>query len=80
VLGEGSSGAGGVKSTISAGGGGGSSGSAGTNSNVSPFGGGGQYGGGSSGFGSAASGGAVRIIWGAGVITREFPSTNTGNL
>jgi hypothetical protein len=43
---------------------------------------GGRYGGGGGGGGSPGAGGVggVRIIWGAGLVTRAFPSTNTGDL
>lgn len=83
LLGEGSNGAGGTRSTgIAGGGGGGSGGNNGGQSTVSTAGNGGSYGGGygksipAVGDGSSG-GGAVRIIWGSG---RAFPSTNTGNL
>lgn len=92
ILGEGSSGAGGISSTNNnscQGGGGGSGGTAG--SSASQFaipGSGGLYGGGGGAFlvdqyyygdkiTYAGGGGAVRIIWGTG---RAFPSTNTGDV
>jgi hypothetical protein len=68
ILGQGANGAGGTSSARS--GGGGSGGDTGYPSN---------YGGGA-GYGDPSGVGAVRIIWGAGVITRSFPSTNTGDL
>jgi hypothetical protein len=65
ILGKGSSGAGGAPGSNSPG----SPGSNGTGKN---------YGGGANGSGTdVGSGGAVRIIWGAG---RAFPATNTGDL
>ena len=92
ILGEGSSGAGGTvtnngaSNATSNGGGGGSGGSSGGRSGVNGNGGnGGSYGGGGGSKynfnGGAGNSGAVRIIWAGGSgITREFPSTNTGNL
>lgn len=83
ILGLGSNGAGGTRSGSTAnGGGGGSGGSAGLPSTgIGSSGGnyGGGVGGGSAGIGSATNGiGAVRIIWPG--TTRQFPSTNTGDL
>ena len=85
LLGQGSSGAGGsggfCNSNPAQGGGGGSGGANGQpGAGGSPGRGGGLYGGGA-GWGSAsnaAARGAVRIIWPG--TTRQFPSTNTGNL
>jgi len=73
ILGQGSNGAGGSFGSPGGGGGGGSGGVAGVNGGK-----GGDYGGGSGTPTSVASQGAVRII-GPGN-TRQFPSTNTGNL
>lgn len=80
ILGQGSSGAGGAPqsgSTLGLQGGGGSGGSGGSNTRN-----GGEYGGGSGGWSNTTTNtpgrGAVRIIWPGN--TRQFPSTNTGNL
>jgi len=88
IFGQGSNGSAGASASL--GGGGGSSGGNGQNNNVAPYvqGTGGNYGGGGGGSGTwpsdapgstpaKGSGGAVRIIWGAG---RAFPSTNTGDV
>lgn len=84
LLGEGASGAGGALATGGGGGSGGTAGCNGANSGCCRFGGnGGAYGGGG-GQGSSTSkngtgaNGAVRIIWPGN--TRQFPSTNTGDL
>jgi hypothetical protein len=84
ILGQGSNGTAGTNGTagnLTVGGGGGSNGSSGSAGQSSRGGGyGGLYGGGGGwdDLGSLLpSGGAVRIIWGAG---RAFPSTNTGDL
>ena len=87
ILGEGASGAGGtgystIGSTTKAGkgGSGGANGASGASLSATPN--GGSYGGGA-GLGSASGfgiggGGAVRIIWPG--TTRQFPSTNTGDM
>ena len=83
LLGEGASGAGGTLSgTFAFGGGGGSGGAAGGTGGSTGGGSGGLYGGGTTrGFENApAESGAVRIIYSTDGITREFPSTNTGDL
>jgi len=73
VLGQGSSGAGGTEAPITRNGRGGSGGTNGVGGT------GGAYGGGGDGTGGNNGGsGAVRIIWPG--TTRQFPSTNTGNL
>ena len=72
LLGEGGSGAGGTSTTGAGGGSGGCVGQNGFFANGGVNGGGGRYDGG---------GGGVRIIWAGGTgITRQFPSTNTGNI
>lgn len=90
ILGQGANGAAGtdVNSTTAngGGGGGGSGGSAGGNGTTTISGLGGSYGGGGGGGidnvyspkANAGRAGAVRIIWPG--FTRQFPSTNTGNL
>lgn len=88
ILGQGSSGAGGaasngsVRSQGGGGGSGGTSGTAATGAGIyqSAAGNGGSYGGagGSGRPGGSAGGGAVRIIWPG--TTRQFPSTNTGDV
>lgn len=81
ILGQGTSGSAGSGGSGPTGGGGGSGGSAGQPASFgNPSGGGGNYGGGSGG-GTPSSypgNGAVRIIWPG--TTRQFPSTNTGDL
>jgi len=85
IYGEGTNGSAGASTTGSYGtGGGGGSGGVDGNTGASPVY-GGNYGGGSYGrFGnggtSVGAGGAVRIIWGDGLISRSFPSTNTGDV
>tara|TARA_R110002153_G_scaffold28909_3_gene88931 strand:- start:3807 stop:4907 length:1101 start_codon:yes stop_codon:yes gene_type:complete len=70
ILGAGSSGAGGTGGYPGGGGGGGSGGNNGSNA-------GGIYGGGA-GYWNSGAVGAVRIIWPGA--TRQFPSTNTGDV
>lgn len=84
ILGQGANGTAGSRSSYGTGGGGGSGGSSGATGTYSPAGNGGGYGGGGGAnmyngttAGNGASG-AVRIIWPG--TTRQFPSTNTGNL
>ena len=81
ILGQGSNGSGAAVSAK--GGGGGSGGAAGTNAASSSAGSGGNYGGGGGGTGGwmysgSGGSGAVRIIWPG--TSRQFPSTNTGDL
>ncbi len=73
LLGQGSSGTGGDGGTGGSGGANGQPASFG-----SPSGGGGIYGGGAGGGSTGGTVGAVRIIWPG--TTRQFPSTNTGNV
>lgn len=79
LLGQGSNGAGGTSGAR--GGGGGSGGTSGTAGSADPGGNAGQYGGGAglaTNFFGTQESGAVRIIWPG--TTRQFPSTNTGDV
>jgi hypothetical protein len=86
ILGEGSNGAGAPSTTYGGDGGfGGSSGANGSPSDATFGGGGGSFGGGGGGtndssgsYSFSPGSGAVRIIWPGN--TRQFPSTNTGNV
>jgi len=76
ILGQGTSGAGGVYQG-SVGGRGGSGGADAGEQNGGAYGGGGGRSSSGSGYSGGGAVGAVRIIWGAG---RAFPSTNTGDV